>query len=58
MDKQQNQLGSLIATGVSIGMGAAGFFDGIVFHQILQWHHMLTNVLPTDRIALDCLKGF
>ncbi|MBD2184095.1 DUF2243 domain-containing protein [Aerosakkonema funiforme] len=51
MDKQQNQLGSLIAAGVSIGMGAAGFFDGIVFHQILQWHHMLTNVLPTDSIS-------
>lgn len=25
------------------GIGLGGFFDGIVFHQILQWHHMLTS---------------
>jgi uncharacterized membrane protein len=25
-----------------LGAGLGGFFDGIVFHQILQWHHMLT----------------
>ena len=28
------------------GLGLGGFFDGIVFHQILQWHHMLTSVRP------------
>ena len=25
-------------------MSLAGFFDGIVLHQTLQWHHMLTAV--------------
>jgi uncharacterized membrane protein len=25
-----------------IGIGLGGFVDGIVLHQILQWHHMLT----------------
>ena len=25
------------------GIGLGGFFDGIVFHQILLWHHMLSN---------------
>ena len=25
------------------GIGLGGFFDGIVLHQILQWHHMLTS---------------
>jgi uncharacterized membrane protein len=25
-----------------LGIGLGGFFDGIVFHQLLQWHHMLT----------------
>jgi len=25
------------------GIGLGGFFDGIVLHQILQWHHMLSS---------------
>jgi uncharacterized membrane protein len=28
---------------VLIGIGFGGFVDGIVLHQILQWHHMLTS---------------
>lgn len=48
MEKQQNQVSNLIAAGILLGMGAAGFFDGIVLHQILQWHHMLTSVQPSD----------
>jgi len=24
-------------------MGLGGFLDGIVLHQVLQWHHLLTN---------------
>src|SRR5215213_3534893 len=34
---------SLTAAGVTLGVGAAAFFDGIVLHQLLQWHHMLTG---------------
>jgi len=26
-----------------MGLGLGGFVDGILFHQILQWHHMLTD---------------
>ena len=26
-----------------LGAGLGGFFDGILLHQILQWHHMLTS---------------
>jgi uncharacterized membrane protein len=29
--------------GVLLGVGLGGFVDGIVFHQILQWHHLLTD---------------
>lgn len=32
-----------ISAGILFGLGLGGFFDGIVFHQILQWHHMLSN---------------
>src|SRR4051812_24192423 len=28
------------------GLGLGGFFDGIVFHQVLQWHHMVSTWYP------------
>jgi uncharacterized membrane protein len=28
--------------GFLVGFGLGGFFDGIVLHQILQWHHLLS----------------
>ena len=31
----------LIAAGTLLGIGMGGFVDGIVLHQILQWHHMI-----------------
>lgn len=34
---------SVTGAGIVIGLGIGGFFDGIVLHQILQWHHMLTD---------------
>ena len=35
--------------GVLLGLGLGGFFDGIVLHQMLQWHHMLSSVYaPTS----------
>jgi uncharacterized membrane protein len=32
-----------VSAGILFGLGLGGFFDGIVFHQVLQWHHMLTS---------------
>jgi uncharacterized membrane protein len=32
--------------GVTIGIGMGGFVDGIVLHQILEWHNMGSSVLP------------
>jgi uncharacterized membrane protein len=37
---------SAIAGGVVLGLGLGGFVDGIVLHQILQWHNMGSAVLP------------
>lgn len=34
----------LTTAGVLLGLGLGGFIDGIVLHQILQWHHMGTHV--------------
>jgi uncharacterized membrane protein len=33
----------LINAGILLGIGLGGFFDGTVLHQILQWHHLLSN---------------
>ena len=35
-----------------LGVGFGGFVDGIVLHQILQWHHMLTSTgdHPADTV--------
>ncbi|MBT9368691.1 DUF2243 domain-containing protein [Rhizobium sp. CSW-27] len=37
------------AAGYLIGFGLGGFFDGILLHQILQWHHLLS--------AVDAVRG-
>jgi uncharacterized membrane protein len=43
----------LIWAGLLLGIGLGGFFDGIVLHQILQWHHMLTSQgnYPANTVA-------
>ena len=35
-----------------MGAGLGGFLDGIVLHQILQWHHLLTDEgdFPMDTV--------
>jgi len=33
-----------------LGIGIGGFLDGILFHQILQWHGMLTNKIPATNL--------
>jgi uncharacterized membrane protein len=40
-------------SGVLLGLGLGGFFDGIVFHQLLQWHHMIshTHDYPMTTVA-------
>lgn len=40
--------GPLLAAGLLLGIGMGGFVDGIVFHQILQLHNMLSNHIPPN----------
>jgi uncharacterized membrane protein len=35
-----------------------GFFDGIVFHQILQWHNMLSAQIPPDTLVNSKINMF
>ncbi|MFF5265059.1 DUF2243 domain-containing protein [Actinomadura viridis] len=37
--------------GIVLGVGLGGFVDGILLHQLLQWHHMLTST-DTDNIGV------
>jgi uncharacterized membrane protein len=32
--------------GLLLGLGLGGFVDGIVLHQVLQWHHMVSARTP------------
>ena len=41
----------LITSGVFFGIGLGGFVDGILFHQLLQTHNMLSAVRPKDSIV-------
>ncbi|MBX3468394.1 MAG: DUF2243 domain-containing protein [Planctomycetes bacterium] len=41
----------LLAAAVLLGVGLGGFFDGILFHQILQLHHMLTTRRPAETLT-------
>ncbi|HET9622311.1 MAG TPA: DUF2243 domain-containing protein [Kofleriaceae bacterium] len=36
----------LVAAGLVLGVGFGGFVDGIALHQLLQWHNMLSSVVP------------
>ncbi|MBE1579464.1 Uncharacterized membrane protein [Amycolatopsis marina] len=38
--------------GIVLGVGLGGFVDGILLHQLLQWHHMLTST-NTDNIGVE-----
>ena len=51
MGETKEKTGFPVAAGVLFGLGLGGFFDGIVLHQILQWHHMLTSAgFPPDDV--------
>lgn len=44
-----------IRWGIVLGVALGGFFDGILLHQILQWHHLLSLVPGLADIRLQVL---
>ena len=60
MDLKDNKKGLLLArqgnskkvivAAILLGVGLAGLIDTIVFHEILQWHHMISNKIQPNTI--------
>lgn len=44
-----------IVWGAVLGFALGGFFDGILLHQILQWHHLLSLVPGVDTLRSQVL---
>jgi uncharacterized membrane protein len=52
MDRAMHR-GAILSSGILLGAGLGGFLDGILLHQILQWHNLLSSVRPpTDLVAM------
>ncbi|WP_413062371.1 DUF2243 domain-containing protein (plasmid) [Sphingomonas carotinifaciens] len=45
----------VVRWGGVLGFALGGFFDGIVLHQILQWHHLLSLVPGVDSLRMQVL---
>ncbi len=41
--REEAAVAALRLPGLLLGVGLGGFVDGIVLHQLLQWHHLLSN---------------
>jgi uncharacterized membrane protein len=48
--------GSLAGPGIVLGVGLGGFVDGIVLHQILQWHNLLSSTERWPTTTLENLE--
>jgi uncharacterized membrane protein len=49
------QSSRLVWASVLLGFALGGFFDGILLHQILQWHHLLSLVDSLDDLGAQVL---
>ena len=47
-----------LAAGILFGLGLGGMFDGIVLHQVLQWHHMVSTWYPVTSMESLELNTF
>jgi uncharacterized membrane protein len=54
VERRRDGRGRLATPGIVLGSGLGGFVDGIVLHQILQWHHLLTS---TRNYPATTVKG-
>lgn len=55
--RRSHQPRSLAVPATLLGLGFGGLADGIVLHQILQWHHMLTSTGGHPTTTVQGLKA-
>jgi uncharacterized membrane protein len=48
----------LSAASMVLGIGLGGFADGIVLHQLLQWHEMLSHQIPPKTVVAKSVNMF
>ncbi len=54
MRQQMSTTRRVAVGGLSLGFGGGGLIDGIVLHEILRWHHVVSDRTPaTDFEGLD-----
>jgi uncharacterized membrane protein len=56
-DNPQRPRRASSAPGLLYGLGLGGFVDGIVLHQLLQWHHMVSDVGDHSMTTLSGLEA-
>ncbi len=54
----RSPLRSALTAGTLLGIGMGGFVDGILFHQILQLHNMLSNRVLRDSLVNEQINMF
>lgn len=55
---KHGQLIPLTCAALVLGIGTGGFADGIILHQILQWHEMLSNKFPANTVVYKSMNMF
>ena len=48
----------LFSAALILGIGTGGFIDGIVLHQVLQWHEMISAELPPTTYVAKSINMF
>lgn len=48
----------LVAASLLLGAGMGGFLDGIILHQVLQWHAMISSRVPPIDIVASKVNMF
>lgn len=48
----------VLSASIVLGIGLGGFIDGIVFHQLLQWHQLLSNEITTNTVEGKSINMF
>ncbi|MDQ8184135.1 DUF2243 domain-containing protein [Pelagicoccus sp. SDUM812002] len=52
MNESEISYADIRMPGTILGIGLGGFVDGILLHQILQWHHMLSST-GSDNLGIQ-----